>query len=472
MKIIKLNYLLSLVAVVCGNSVERCPTCPACDMGDRSDDLRWSPVPNMALCMYGYDPFEMDRFTKGKPDPGVKKRIFEPTKYSTERNAMVLNDFVDYADDINCNVQESTTVVNTMTDFMSTMSGSNFLPESESSNSSLNVPLWPFSLFVSYKQAKSSSNSLRQESDYEKQSKYFENNNGEAYINKAKCLVYRVSINRYAKAEFTVSFVSALRHLQITAKNPDTNIRKREKINFIREFGTHYFDKCFLGSSITTITRMSRKSNSLEEQNRKMNCVSNAYKEANSEGVEVNEFDVSGLVESGPVSSGNVSTTVGGLGHGSEDGFGNRSRQCDENSASFFQSNQISLRQSEVIAVGALPFNDRDTWIKKRKVSPFPADFRLAPIANLLTINNLKDIPLDPNDEEGEKLDADLLKNFFQDTMEEYCDIMLGEPCPAVKGCHIWNDCNVWDTCEDDNSEKGFTCKRGNQKNQIICKLF
>ena len=213
MKIIKLNYLLSLVAVVCGNSVERCPTCPACDMGDRSDDLQWSPVPNMALCMYSYDPFEMDRFTKGKPDPGVKKRIFEPTKYSTERNAMVLNDFVDYADDINCNVQESTTVVNTMTDFMSTMTGSNFLPESESSNSSLNVPLWPFSLFVSYKQAKSSSNSQRKESDYEIQSKYFENNNGEAYINKAKCLVYRVSINRYAKAEFTVSFVSALRHL-------------------------------------------------------------------------------------------------------------------------------------------------------------------------------------------------------------------------------------------------------------------
>ena len=100
----KVIYLLSIVAHVMGNSVGRWSTCPSCDIGDRSQDLQWSPVPNMALCMYGYDPFEMDRFTEGKPDPGVKKKIFEPTKYSTERNAMVLNDFVSYADDINCNV--------------------------------------------------------------------------------------------------------------------------------------------------------------------------------------------------------------------------------------------------------------------------------------------------------------------------------------------------------------------------------
>ena len=419
----KVIYLLSIVAHVMGNSVGRWSTCPSCDIGDRSQDLQWSPVPNMALCMYGYDPFEMDRFTEGKPDPGVKKKIFEPTKYSTERNAMVLNDFVSYADDINCNVKESTTVVNTMTDFMSTMSGSNIFEEYRSSSSSLNVPLWPFSLFVSYKNAKSSRQSQRQESDYEKHRQYFENNDGEAYINKAQCLVYRVSINRYAKAKFTAPFIWALRHLQIAAKNPNKDSSKRERINFIREYGTHYFDKCFMGASITTITRMSKKSKSQEEQNRKKKCVSNAYREAKGRGVSVNEFDLSLSAGEGPV-SGSVSTTVGGWGYGSEDGFGNRSRQCDENSASFFQSNQISLRQSEVVAVGALPFNDRDTWIKKRKVSPFPADFRLAPIANLLTINNLKDIPLDPNDEEGEKLDTDLLKNFFQDTMEKYCDIM------------------------------------------------
>ena len=92
--------------------------------------------------------------------------------------------------------------------------------------------------------------------------------------------------------------------------------------------------------------------------------MSNAYRESKNSGVRVNEFDVSVSAEKGPV-SGSASTTVGGWGFGSEDGFGNRSRQCDENGDSFSQSNQNSLRQSEVIAVGALPFNDRDTWIRE-----------------------------------------------------------------------------------------------------------
>ena len=458
MIVIKLCFLLGLKVPVRGNSVERCPACPNCDIGDRSQDLQWSPVPNMALCMYGYDPFQMDRFTEGKPDPGVKKRIFEPTKYSIERNAMILKDFVDYADDINCNIQESTTVVNTMTDFMSTMSGSYIFEEYRSSSSSLNVPLWPFSLFVSYKQAKSTRNSKRGESDYEKQIKYFENNNGEAYINKAKCLVYRVSINKFAKPEFTASFIGALRHLQINAKKKKISKKKAMK-NFIQEYGTHYFDKCFLGASITTITRMSKKSNSQEERNRKKKCVSNAYRESTGSGVRVNEFDVSVSAGKGPV-SGSVSSTVGGWGYGSEDGFGKRSSQCDENGYSFSQSNHNYLRQSEVIAIGTLPYKDKETWIKETQVNPSPADFRLASIVDLLTPENLKDIPLDPDNEEGEKLDADLLQKYHKDTMGMYCDLMLGEPCPTVKGCHIWNDCNVGDICEDDNSEKGFTCKK------------
>ena len=44
--------------------------------------------------------------------------------------------------------------------------------------------------------------------------------------------------------------------------------------------------------------------------------------------------------------------------------------------------------------------------------------------------------------------------------MDKYCDIMLGEPCPAVKACHIWNDCDLEQICvDDDDSKEGFTCK-------------
>ena len=225
-----------------------------------------------------------------------------------------------------------------------------------------------------------------------------------------------------------------------------------------------------MGASITTIPRMSKKSKTRKEQYRRKNCVSKAYKESNRQGVKVNEFDVSVSAEKGPV-SGTASTTVGGWGYESEEGFGNRSSQCDANRDSYSQSNENYLHQSEVIAIGALPYDNRDIWIKQTKVSPSPVDFRLESITDLFTTINLKDIPLDPNDEDGEKLDANLLKTYHQDTMENYCDIMLGAPCPVVKGCHIWNDCDIDEICVDENSERGFFCRKCQCQENEICEL-
>ena len=221
--------LLSFVTLVSGNSI----------IGDER-----TPVPNMRSCMDGYDPFEMDRFTKGKPDPGRKKRIFKPMERSREEDAVVLNDFVDYAYDINCHFRATTTVVNTMTEFLSTMSGSNIFDESKLDSSSQNVPLSPF---VSYKNTKASRFSKGRESDYEKQEKYFENNNGEVYLNQAKCLVYRVSINKFAKAVFTEPFINALKQLQKAAKNPNRESSKRVRKDFIREYGTHFLTSASWG---------------------------------------------------------------------------------------------------------------------------------------------------------------------------------------------------------------------------------
>ena len=384
-----------------------------------NDYLLWTPYSNIALSMYGYDPFEMDRFTKGKTDPGVKKRIFEPMKFSKERNAMIPHDFFDYANDVNCDVHETTTVVDTMRDLMSATSGSNTLFESGSSKRSKKISIMPY--FINYQELKSSIYSEQVKSDYEKQREYFENHHGEMFINKAKCLVFRVSINKYAKAEFTKSFISALTHLQIAAKRPHDEKSKEERIRFIQEYGTHFLDKCFMGASITTITKMSKRSKSKANQDRRKECVSAAYKE------EI-------LSNSGWVFE-------------SEKNFETKSNNCDES-------------QSEVLSVGPLPSADQDLWIKETKLNPSPVDFRLASITDLFTTTNLGDIPLDPDHEEGEKLDADLLRAFHEDKMDQYCSLMLGKPCPITKGCHIWNDCDVEEICVNSDSKKGFTCKR------------
>ena len=132
------------------------------------------------------------------------------------------------------------------------------------------------------------------------------------FINKAKCLVSRVSINKYSKAEFTKSFISALRQLQIAAKNPYDENSKEERKQFIKEYGTHYFDKCFMGSSLTTVTRMSRKSNSKANQDRRKSCISNAYKEELVSGVRgwAYESDNNFRIKSDHLTDGDTSARV------------------------------------------------------------------------------------------------------------------------------------------------------------------
>ena len=112
-----------------------------CDIEKRSEGFQWTPVPNMRLCMYGYDPFEMDPLLPGQPDPGIKKQIFEPTVWNEEKRSMEPSPNVDYANDINCNIKQKTSAITTMTDLMWVMSGS--FSFSETNSSSRNVPCSP-----------------------------------------------------------------------------------------------------------------------------------------------------------------------------------------------------------------------------------------------------------------------------------------------------------------------------------------
>ena len=315
----------------------RCPACPPCDIEKRSEGFQWTPVPNMGLCMYGYDPFEMDPLLPGQPDPGIKKRIFEPTFWSEEQQSMTLYPNVDYADDINCNIKQKTTVVKTMSDLMEAMSGSFSFSETQSMSSNSNMPFGPL-LFISYKKSKSSRKSKEENSNFEVQSKFFEESNGEAYINRADCIVYRVTINPFSRPTFTDGFINALRELHYAAKNPETSHSKWIRRKFIQNYGINYFSECFLGASMKTVTRISRKSRSQKEQSQRQECVASAYEEGKSKGVKVNEFDIS--VEKGPAK---IGTTLGGWGVGSENAFANASTQCDVNSKSKSFFNEIGL---------------------------------------------------------------------------------------------------------------------------------
>ena len=109
----------------------------SCDLQKRSESFQWTPVPNMVFCMYGYDPFLMDPLIPGQPDPGIKKQIFEPTFYDRKRKTISVSTNIHHAVDIQCKVKQETSIIRTMTDLYSSMSGAYSFSEKTSSSSNL-----------------------------------------------------------------------------------------------------------------------------------------------------------------------------------------------------------------------------------------------------------------------------------------------------------------------------------------------
>ena len=80
-----------------------------------------------------------------------------------------MNSNFEWGDDVNCNVQQKTDVISSMADYMTSMSGAFSYTETKEDESNVNVPLWPISLLISYKETKAKESSTSESSSYEKQ---------------------------------------------------------------------------------------------------------------------------------------------------------------------------------------------------------------------------------------------------------------------------------------------------------------
>ena len=167
-----------------------------------------------------------------------RKQIFEVTRWNDARNTPIVNENFEWGDNVNCNIQQKTDVIRSMTDYFASMSGAFSFSETQTEKSNVNVPVLSF--FVSYKETKSKFSSTSRESNYEKQKKFFASVNGEAYINRAQCIVYKVSINPFSRPVFTDGFKNALRSLHKAAKSSDVDYSAKIRIEFLKQYGTHY----------------------------------------------------------------------------------------------------------------------------------------------------------------------------------------------------------------------------------------
>merc|ERR1711902_485468 len=86
---------------------------------------------------------------------------------------------------------------------------------------------------------------------------------------------------------------------------------------------------------------------------------------------------------------------------------------------------------------------------------------KLNEISSLFTEEFISDIPGDETNPSTGRLDPALMKEFFNNGLANYCQLMLGEECPPVKGCGFNDLCGSDESCRNDNSTLGFKCIPG-----------
>jgi len=203
---------------------------------------------------------------------------------------------------------------------------------------------------------------------------------------------------------------------------------------------------------------MTSKSIDGRETKERQDCVSDSYRKEINSGVRLNDIDVNAEVGAGDVSVG-ASTTIGGQGSGSGNSFSKDTERCGSRGDSSHYFAQNRFQRAETISVGALPVSDRDKWMQSTRENPSVVRMKLAPISELFEPSYVNDILLDPEDPSQGYLDGNLLKSAFENIVENYCQMMLGEDCPPAKGCATYGLCGGGKVCRDDpQSPNGFRC--------------
>jgi len=433
-----------------------------CD-GDACN-VDWTPIPNLGSALVGYNPVLSN--TLMASDPGMKAMIFSPTKTRpAPDNRVVVNPNILYYDDIHCQVSQVTKVISSYQDYAKQRAGSFKFSGRRSSSSNFKIPL--LTLILNYEKKESEQRYSSEDSDFQKNVKFFKDQGGEVYVNQAKCQVYKVEIDEFAKPVFTDGFIRALQVLAEEAADPELRKEKDALKRFIDYFGTHYLAKSFLGATLTVESRFDRQSNSQSERNQRKKCIGSAYGKSVSSGVRLNTFQVSGSFKGI-----GASTELGGQGGGSGSSESESKRDCSSFDALSKGGAGSSFRGSTVTSVGSYPSSKTDEWAKTAGNNPRVISFELKPITNLFRSYFLNHI-------EGLKGKAPLLKKYLEEAVSNYCKTMLGEDCPNVVGCGYQNLCPFGQKCVDrpnatvkrliQNMEIGFKCVKPGDKCEDAC---
>jgi len=420
---------------------------------DPECQLTWTPVPNMGAALTGYNPIIGNSLSGDRPDPGAKQQIFVPT-FQKSDGRLDVHENIHFRDDVQCQLNTETKFVKSFQDYQSLKSNSWKLSQGSTQSSGSSTGLIPF--IIDFSSRTSTSQSTTADSEFETEASFFGEQQGEIFYNQAKCTVFRIDVSSFSKSEFHPSFKDALRQLNKAAKEPTSRRSKEVLKAFISEFGTHYMSSAWLGATLTTETRFASKSENEGERRRRQDCIEESFGKATGTGVTVKEIRVNVNLQGGKIGG-----TTGGWGANSDSTFNREAKDClkDDDNNRFYAENRFE--RTRITSVGSAPKADPEAWAEDVKSSPAVIDRELKEISSLFTEDFIGDIKEDDDNPSTGRLDPASMKEFFNNGLAKYCQLMLGEECPPVRGCGFSGLCRPDESCRNDNSTQlGFKCTK------------
>jgi len=325
--------------------------------------------------------------------------------------------------DLNCVKEFSSEKMSNFDDYMEAHSGKSAMDVRASVSAAGGVGGVSFSASASARVAGSK--------EFASAKKFFEETNGEVYMENSLCNTFEVLISRTRRPKFTKRFIDGLLLLNNAIKQ-NSESKKQDAYNeFVSDFGTHFSRHTIFGAKLTYERRFhSRSVSSAEEEDRKA-C-------------SVMEAKVS------------VGGGYGGVSASASASYAKSS--CSQSSNSGSKGSEEVSASGRLISIGSRPVEGEE-WAGS-VFKPVPVDRSIELISNLfkpewLEQSEVYGIP--------ETLQAEDLKSFFKGESAKYCQNVMGktdEECEnTISGCGINDDCALDQICKSDaTATKGFRC--------------
>eukprot|EP00854_Cymbomonas_tetramitiformis_P011766 gene11766-13889_t len=308
--------------------------------------------PNIHAALSGYN------IVKGSPlgsskalnDPGFRTGQIFDYIVPAKGGAYTLHSGIVAKDAVNCNIDQSTQIVTTISGYQDAMASQSSQGTTFGVGLETEVSAEVEGVGIKTTVPPLLSSAFSGSEAFNSNVRFFTKMEGIVAVNNAICSTYTTFINSYDPPPFSTGFMTALRDLHETTSKDDA-AKDAAAFKFITTFGTHFMATSVMGAKISVTRRYSR-----EEYNR---ATKDGIQKCNSERINMFAAGLSG---------------------------GETSTECTDMDSSTLKGSDVDVKREYISSYGSKPAGDgaglRD-WSNQEFTAPLPIRMGLSPILNL-----------------------------------------------------------------------------------------